>query len=84
MPKIALGKIYNLDTDESGEYVYDEKKVSGYNPSNNKKSQMYPVHVNFWHCIDDDIVSYEVTRRFVDNIKENGGVASQGISIRRT
>lgn len=75
LPKFALGKIYGLDTDKLGEYYYDEKKVSGYNPAKNKKAEIYPVPVKFWHCIDDETVSYEVTRDFVDNIKKNGGIA---------
>ncbi len=75
LPKFALGKIYRLDTDQLGEYIYDEKKISGYNPAKNKKAEMYPVPVKFWHCIDDETVSYEVTRNFVNKIKENGGVA---------
>lgn len=76
LPKTALGKIYGFDTDASGEYVYDEKKILGYNPAKNKKAEVYPVPVKFWHCIDDATVSYETTKRFVDVIKENGGVAS--------
>ena len=76
MPKIALGKIYGLDTDLSGEYIYDEKKISGYNPAKNKRAEVYPVPVKFWHCIDDGTVSYEITKKFVDLIKENGGVAN--------
>ncbi|MBR5218824.1 MAG: hypothetical protein IKV89_03735 [Clostridia bacterium] len=75
LPKTALGQIYELDTDDGGEYIYDESKVTGYNPSRNKKAETYPVPVKFWHCINDEIVSYEVTRKFVDRIKENGGTA---------
>ena len=75
-PKFALGKIFGLDKDENDEYIYDEKRVAGYNPSKNQKAlTSYPVPVKFWHCIDDDVVSYEVTRKFVDTIKENGGTA---------
>jgi len=75
LPKTALGKIYGLDTDASGEYIYDEKKIAGYNPSKSKKAETYPVPVKFWHCIDDETVSYETTKKFVDVIKENGGMA---------
>ena len=75
LPKYALGKIYNFDTDESGEFIYDEKKLEGFNPAKNKKALNYPVPVKFWHCIDDPTVSYETTRTFIDSIKENGGVA---------
>lgn len=75
LPKIALGKIYNLDTDESGEYIYDERKIAGFNPVKNKKAETYPVPVKFWHCIDDTTVSCEITEKFVSVIKENGGSA---------
>ncbi len=76
LPKIALGKFYGLETDASGEYIYDEAKVAGYNPAKNQKIKAYPVPVKFWHCQDDDTVPYEVTRKFVDTIRENGGMAS--------
>ena len=76
LPKFALGKIYKLDTDENGEYIYDEKKICGYNPAKNMKAAYYPVPVKFWHCVDDNMVAFEVTERFVNRIKENGGVAS--------
>ncbi len=75
LPKFALGKIYGFDKDESGEYIYDEKKVLGHNPARNKKAEVYPVPVKFWHCIDDDTVSYTTTEKFIAKIKENGGVA---------
>ncbi len=74
-PKLAMGKIYRFDTDERGEYVYDERKLAGYDPANNAKAKYYPVPVKFWHCKDDPVVSYEITRSFVDSIKENGGMA---------
>lgn len=72
LPKFALGKIYGFDTDEEGNYIYDEAKLCGYNPAKNKKAELYPVPVKFWHCADDDVVSYEVTRKFVDTAKANG------------
>ncbi len=75
LSKIALGRIYGLDTDESGEYIYDEEKIMGHNPAKNKKAEVYPVPFKAWHCVDDPIVSYEVTKRFFDKIKENGGMA---------
>ena len=75
LPKFALGKIYGLKTDESGSYIYDEDKISGYNPAKNKKSEIYPVPVKFWHCVDDKTVSYKVTEKFISAIKGNGGVA---------
>lgn len=75
LPKTALGKIYGLELDAAGEYIYDEKKILGHNPAKNKKAVTYPVPVKFWQCIDDPVVSYEVTRKFVDTIRENGGMA---------
>ena len=75
LPKVALGKIYGLAMDESGNYIYDESKIAGFNPSKNKKAEAYPVPVKFWHCVDDPTVSYEVTEKFVAKIIENGGEA---------
>ena len=74
-PKIAIAKIYRFDTDENGEYIYDEGKLAGFNPANNAKAKHYPVPVKFWHCVDDTTVSYEVTKKFVNEIKQNGGIA---------
>lgn len=76
LPKFALGKIYKLDTDENGEYVYDESKICGYNPAKNSKAAHYPVPVKFWHCVDDNMVAFDVTKKFIQRIKDNGGVAS--------
>jgi hypothetical protein len=76
LPKIALGKIYGFEMDENGEYIYDEYKLAGYNPVRNSKAKCYPVPVKFWQCMDDGIVSCEVTKNFVEQIKENGGIAS--------
>ena len=75
LPKYALGKIYKFDKDESGEYIYDENKLAGFNPSRNKKAETYPVPVKFWHCIDDPTVSYDITQKFVNKIRENGAIA---------
>lgn len=75
LPKTALGKIYGFDTDESGEYIYDERKLCGYNPAQSGKAKHYPVPVKFWQCVDDPVVSFAVTQRFVNDIKETGGVA---------
>ncbi len=75
LPKVAMGKIYELDTDENGEYIYDADKLAGYNPAANKRAEVYPVPVKFWHCVDDHVVSYKVTEQFVNTIKKNGGVA---------
>lgn len=75
LPKEALGKIYGFDVDENGEYVYDEQKLVGYNPARNAKAECYPVPVKFWQCVDDGVVSYQITRHFVDTIRKNGGIA---------
>jgi hypothetical protein len=75
LPKIALGKIYGFEKDESGEYIYDESKLAGFNPARNAKAACYPVPVKFWHCKDDGTVDYSVTERFVNRIRSNGGVA---------
>ena len=74
-PKIAIAKIYRFDTDDNGEYLYDESKLAGFNPANNAKAKHYPVPVKFWHCVDDGTVSCEVTKKFVNEIKQNGGIA---------
>ena len=75
LPKVALGKLYGLDTDENGAYIYDAQKIYGYDPAQNGRAVHYPVPVKFWHCEDDPIVSFEVTKRFVDRIVQNGGTA---------
>jgi len=74
-PKVAMGKIYGFETDGNGEFIYDESKLAGYNPARSAKAAHYPVPVKFWHCIDDKTVSYEVTKNFIDRIRENGGIA---------
>jgi len=75
LPKIALGKLYGFAVDASGEMIYDEAKVAGYNPAANNKTEAYPVPVKFWHCMDDPTVSYEITKKFVDRICHHGGTA---------
>jgi len=75
LPKFALGKIYGLDIGDDGDYIYDEAKVAGYNPAKNKKAEAYPVPVKFWHCADDPVVPYEVTKKLVDTARANGTVA---------
>ena len=73
LPKTALGKIYELDVDENGEYIYDEKKICGHNPVRNKMvDYAYPVPVKFWQCVNDHVVSYEITKKFIERIQESG------------
>lgn len=74
-PRTALGKIYGLEKDDGGNYIYDESKLCGCNPAKNKKAGVYPVPVKFWQCVDDDTVSFAVTEQFVNTIRENGGMA---------
>ena len=69
-PKRALAIMFSFDKDENGEYIYDESKVNGYNPVNNPNALKYPVPLKFWQCEDDNIVSCEVTRRFVNKLKK--------------
>jgi dipeptidyl aminopeptidase/acylaminoacyl peptidase len=75
MPKKAMGKIYDLATDENGDYIYDAEKVNPYSPAEIIKTKKYPVPVAFWHCADDNVVSCEVTQAFVDRVNANGGEA---------
>ncbi len=75
LPKYALGKIYGFDKDENGQYIYSEEKIRGFNPMKNPKAERYPVPVKFWHCEDDEVVSIDTTREFIDKIVFNGGDA---------
>lgn len=75
LPKTALAKLYGFDIDPSGEYIYDEKKVTGYNPVETIKIKRYPVPLSFWHCEDDPVVSCAVTQSFVERVNQNGGIA---------
>ena len=75
LPKTAMGKIYRFDRDESGEYIYDESKLCGFNPARNAKARCYPVPVKFWQCVDDPVVSCDITKAFTDNIRASGGIA---------
>jgi len=75
LPKIALGKFYGLEMDGNGEYIYAEERIAECNPAQNPKALRYPVPVKFWQCEDDEVVSFDVTRRFVERITQNGGEA---------
>lgn len=75
LPKYALGKIYGFCKNENGEYIYNEEKVVGYNPMQNPKAECYPVPVKFWQCEDDEVVSVDITRSFVNKIIATGGEA---------
>jgi hypothetical protein len=75
LPKVALGKIYSLATDEAGEYIYDEQKVMGFNPAQNPKAKHYPVPLKVWQCKDDAVVSFAITEKYIETIRQNGGRA---------
>ena len=81
LPRVALGKFYRLETDARGEYLYDEERIAGFNPMGRclcvgeKEFLSYPVPVKFWQCVDDDTVSFAVTEKFVNTIREGGGMA---------
>lgn len=70
LPKTALEKFYSL---EDG--VYDEAKITPFNPVKNEKIRNYPVPVYFWQCADDAVVSVDVTKEFVKAINAYGGHA---------
>lgn len=72
----------NASSNDNTKWIYDEEKVAGYNPAKNKvvtidetEYRYYPVPVKFWHCLDDETVSYEVTQKFIQGIKNAGGIA---------
>jgi len=79
--KIALGKLHHFEKDKNEEYIYDPKKVTGYNPMarlikvGDKEYLPYPVPVKFWQCEDDEVVCIDSTKRFVQAIKNAGGIA---------
>ena len=81
LPKTALGKLYDFAKDEKGEYVYDAEKVKGFNPMDrcvrvgDKEYLNYPVPVKFWQCENDTTVKIESTIRFVNAIRNAGGIA---------
>ena len=80
-PKIALGKFYHLEKDANGEFIYDEERITGYNPMGrllrieDKEYLNYPVPVKFWHCEDYQTVKIDSTKRFVKAIRNAGGIA---------
>lgn len=81
LPKTALGEFYHFDKDETGEYIYSEEKVTGYNPMarilkiGEKEYLPYPVPVKFWQCEDDEVVCIDSTKRFIKAIQNAGGIA---------
>ena len=81
LPKTALGELYHFERDASGDYIYDENKVCGFNPMGRllrigeKETLPYPVPVKFWQCEDDETVAIDSTKRFVSAIRNAGGIA---------
>lgn len=81
LPKTALSKLFDFDEIE-GQYVYDENKVTGFNPMKNHSITVdnntytyYPCPVKFWHCDNDPTVNPLITAQFVEQIKNAGGRA---------
>lgn len=72
LPKIALAKIYSFDCDFNGDYIYDEKKVNGFNPMTSDK--VHPCPLFFCHSVNDDIVSAEITEAYISKAEKSGVV----------
>lgn len=87
-PAEVLSVLYGFEanptpsSNDNTKWLYDEEKVAGYNPAKSKvitvndvEYRYYPVPVKFWHCMDDGTVSYDVTAKFIQGIKNAGGIA---------
>lgn len=79
-PKANMIKFYEFTKDSSGEYAYDESKLTGFNPMTNntvtvadKKYTSFPCPLKIWHCKDDDVVDYSTSVRYTEQVKNNGG-----------
>ncbi len=70
LPKTALSVIYSFEKNSDGEYIYDESKLLGYNPINSPKT--HPCPLFFCHCINDPVVSFDVTRKYIERAKAQG------------
>ena len=75
LPKTALGMFYSLDKDPEGNWIYDEEKILGHNPAKNPKRFQHPCPLYFCQCANDPIVSPEVTKTFVEEVRAGGGNA---------
>lgn len=89
-PGAVLATVYGFDpipdatsTKDRLKWTYDEKKIMGYNPmkcnvitgADGLEYRYYRCPVKFWHCMDDDTVSYEPTQAFIKSIQNAGGTA---------
>jgi dipeptidyl aminopeptidase/acylaminoacyl peptidase len=88
-PGAVLANVYGFDpiettsTKDREKWVYDEKKLMGYNPmkcnvvtgADNLEYRYYRCPVKFWHCMDDETVRYEPTEAFIKSIQNAGGTA---------
>ena len=72
-PKIALTKLYSFEIDEGGEPIYDERKLIDYNPM--ATDTPHPCPVFFAHSVDDTIVNHEITKKYVEKVRDEGGTA---------
>ena len=72
LPKTALGILYSLSKYSDGNWIYEEEKISNYNPAQNPKRYNYPCPLFFCHSINDDIVSSDITIRFMEDVKASG------------
>lgn len=75
LPRTALGMFYSLDRDVEGNWIYDEEKIRGYNPMKNPGRHSYPCPLYFCQCANDHVVSPEVTKVFVEELKAGGNSA---------
>lgn len=70
LPKTALGILYSLERDESGEWIYDAEKIGDGNPIVSQKK--HPCPVFFCHCANDPTVDHRMTIDYIDRAKAQG------------
>ncbi len=70
LPKTAMGILYSFQKDAAGNYIYDEDKLLHYDPMSSKK--VHPCPVLFCHCVNDPVVSFDITKKYVERTKEAG------------
>ena len=70
LPKTALGILYSLEKDETGEWIYDEEKLKNYNPA--VSTVKHPCPVWYCHCDNDDIVNPAPTKAYIARAQAQG------------